>query len=118
MVLHSAQSRTGFFAYGVATADNEGSEQSAAWKERVNTQEKLLQELSKLGFETAAPTKSCASTAEMQDYFTDLNHKRADLGYDIDGAVYKVRCCWMCFWFFLSTFVTFCVTVWAHYDIR
>lgn len=35
--------------------------------------------------------KTCASTEELLAYYRDIGEKRATLGYDIDGVVYKVN---------------------------
>jgi hypothetical protein len=80
---------TGFFAYGAVVPDSKSSDNK--WFRRVNTQAALLENLAAMGFETAQLMRNCRSLAEMQTYFTELNHQRADLAYDIDGAVYKVR---------------------------
>lgn len=78
----------GFFAYAAVVPDSKSSDNT--WFQRVNTQAALLENLAAMGFETAQPMRKCQSLAEMQEYFAELNHHRADLAYDIDGAVYKV----------------------------
>ncbi len=69
-----------FFAYG-------WGEVSAPLAE---TQSGALARLEKLGFPTNPLTQVCAGPAEMLDVYRDIEARRATLGYDIDGVVYKV----------------------------
>ncbi len=43
------------------------------------------------GFKTNADMKLCADTASLLAHYRDLGLRRAELGYDIDGVVYKVN---------------------------
>lgn len=43
------------------------------------------------GFKTNADMKLCADTAGLLAHYQDLGLRRAELGYDIDGVVYKVN---------------------------
>ncbi len=54
------------------------------------TQSGAITRLKDLGFSTNDLTKTCATPEEMIAHYTDIMVKRADLGYDIDGVVYKV----------------------------
>lgn len=51
----------------------------------------ILQKLKKWGFPVNTETKLCTSVASAILYFNSLYESRADLGYDIDGIVYKVN---------------------------
>ncbi|BBK33636.1 DNA ligase (NAD+) [Stella humosa] len=42
------------------------------------------------GFQVNPETRACATIEEALALHRDLGHRRADLGYDIDGVVYKV----------------------------
>ncbi len=55
-----------------------------------DTQFRAIERLDTLGFSTNALTKICVTPDEMIAHYTDIMLKRADLGYDIDGVVYKV----------------------------
>ena len=55
-----------------------------------DTQFEALQELARLGFQTNELTKRCLSTDEMIGHYSHIQTVRPDLGYDIDGVVYKV----------------------------
>lgn len=70
-----------FFAY----AWGEVSEDLAG------TQFDALKRLKNLGFITNDQTVLCNSVAEILAHYGEINAKRADLGYDIDGIVYKVN---------------------------
>ncbi|MEM9014886.1 MAG: NAD-dependent DNA ligase LigA [Pseudomonadota bacterium] len=69
-----------FFAY----AWGEVSEELAP------TQMKALARLKEFGFSTNALTKRCTSVKELLRCYGEIESKRATLGYDIDGVVYKV----------------------------
>jgi len=47
--------------------------------------------LSQWGFVLNEPSKLCESTAELLTYYHDLEHKRHELPFDIDGVVYKIN---------------------------
>ncbi len=55
-----------------------------------DSQSGAIARLNALGFSTNPLTKTCASSAKMIAHYTDIMLQRADLGYDIDGVVYKV----------------------------
>ncbi|MGB2201043.1 MAG: NAD-dependent DNA ligase LigA [Pseudooceanicola atlanticus] len=55
-----------------------------------DTQWGAIEQLSKLGFQTNPLTRRCASVAEMLEHYHAIEERRATLGYDIDGVVYKV----------------------------
>ena len=69
-----------FFAY----AWGELSEPLAA------TQWKAIERLGKLGFKINPLTKRCDTIEEMIAQYREIETRRATLGYDIDGVVYKV----------------------------
>ncbi|MEP5762870.1 MAG: NAD-dependent DNA ligase LigA [Litoreibacter sp.] len=69
-----------FFAY----AWGDVSEQRAA------TQYEAIKNFEALGFETNPLTKICADAQELVAHYSDIEAARSDLGYDIDGVVYKV----------------------------
>jgi DNA ligase (NAD+) len=50
----------------------------------------VLQALKKMGFAVNPLIKRCTSLEEILAFYNETQHKRADLGYDIDGVVYKV----------------------------
>lgn len=56
-----------------------------------DTQMGSIDRLAELGFQTNPLTKLCASPADMLDHYRHIEEKRATLGYDIDGVVYKVN---------------------------
>lgn len=47
--------------------------------------------LNAFGFSTNPLTKLCKTPSEMIAHYHDIEETRADLGYDIDGVVYKVN---------------------------
>ena len=54
------------------------------------TQSGAIERLSDLGFSTNPLTKTCAGPRSAIAHYHDIEAQRADLGYDIDGVVYKV----------------------------
>jgi DNA ligase (NAD+) len=70
-----------FFAY----AWGEVSEPFAS------TQFGAIEAMSRFGLPTNPLTKLCRSAAEMLAQYHSIEEKRATLGYDIDGVVYKVN---------------------------
>lgn len=56
-----------------------------------DTQFGSIERLSNLGFSTNAETKLCNGPAELLSHYKNIEAERADLGYDIDGVVYKVN---------------------------
>ena len=71
----------GFFAY----AWGELSEPLA------DTQMGAIERLAALGFATNPLTTLCAGAGALLDTYRAIEQKRATLGYDIDGVVYKVN---------------------------
>ncbi|MCR9130535.1 MAG: NAD-dependent DNA ligase LigA [Alphaproteobacteria bacterium] len=76
----TAQRPLRFFAY----AWGELSEPLAA------TQYEAVQRLGELGFEINADMARCEGLEDVLKHYRALEEKRAQLGYDIDGVVYKV----------------------------
>ncbi len=54
------------------------------------TQSGAIQQLKNFGFQINELTKTCNGPVEMIEHYRDIETKRATLGYDIDGVVYKV----------------------------
>jgi DNA ligase (NAD+) len=65
-----------------------------AWGEHsaplASTQSAAIARLAALGFATNALTVTCNGPDEMIAHYQQIGQRRADLGYDIDGVVYKV----------------------------
>src|SRR6516225_2770498 len=55
------------------------------------TQFEAIEAMRRFGLPTNPLTKLCRSTAEMLAHYRSIEEKRATLGYDIDGVVYKVN---------------------------
>lgn len=55
-----------------------------------SSQQSLRQQLTKWGFALNEPAKLCTSVADLLAYYKDVETKRHDLPFDIDGIVYKV----------------------------
>ncbi|WP_159728057.1 NAD-dependent DNA ligase LigA [Methylosinus sp. Ce-a6] len=55
-----------------------------------DTQYGMVQALASLGLPTNPLTRICSSADEMLAHYRDIEARRATLGYDIDGVVYKV----------------------------
>ncbi len=55
-----------------------------------DTQIGAIERLSGLGFQTNPLTRLCHGPDELVDHYRGIETARADLGYDIDGVVYKV----------------------------
>ncbi|NHQ73517.1 NAD-dependent DNA ligase LigA [Roseovarius gahaiensis] len=56
-----------------------------------DTQMQAIDRLANLGFQTNPLTELCDGPQEMLTHYARIEQKRADLGYDIDGVVYKVN---------------------------
>lgn len=56
-----------------------------------STQMGAIQRLHDLGFQTNPLTVVCDGPDQMLDHYRRIEHDRSDLGYDIDGVVYKVN---------------------------
>ncbi|ABD55421.1 NAD-dependent DNA ligase LigA [Jannaschia sp. CCS1] len=54
------------------------------------TQSGALNTLKTLGFQINDRTKTCHSAEDMLAHYASIEQDRADLGYDIDGVVYKI----------------------------
>ncbi|NDV00880.1 NAD-dependent DNA ligase LigA [Pseudoroseicyclus tamaricis] len=54
------------------------------------TQSAAIERLKALGFQTNPLTRTCAGPEEMLAAYAEMVTARPDLGYDIDGVVYKV----------------------------
>lgn len=54
------------------------------------TQSGAISRLAKLGFATNPLTKICETPSDLIFHYHQIEENRADLGYDIDGVVYKV----------------------------
>jgi DNA ligase (NAD+) len=54
------------------------------------TQMQAIERLATMGFQTNPLTRRCATLAEMLAHYASIEARRATLGYDIDGVVYKV----------------------------
>lgn len=70
-----------FFAY--ALGENDGA--------HVKTQMELIETLKNWGFTTNPLTKLCKTTQEILDHFQYIGQLRDNLGYEIDGVVYKIN---------------------------
>ncbi|WP_415402719.1 NAD-dependent DNA ligase LigA [Tateyamaria sp. SN3-11] len=55
-----------------------------------DTQSGAIAQLKSLGFQTNPLTALCNGTDEMIAHYREIEQRRASLGYDIDGVVYKV----------------------------
>lgn len=55
------------------------------------TQWEAMQRLQSFGFQTNPLTRLCADTDELIEHYKDIEAQRSQLGYDIDGVVYKVN---------------------------
>ncbi|MFT4013316.1 MAG: NAD-dependent DNA ligase LigA [Paracoccus sp. (in: a-proteobacteria)] len=55
-----------------------------------STQIQAVARMRQMGFQTNPLTRLCASVEEMLATWAEIEQKRATLGYDIDGVVYKV----------------------------
>lgn len=54
------------------------------------TQTEALARLKSLGFQINELTRTCETSAQMLEHYAGIEQQRANLGYDIDGVVYKV----------------------------
>ena len=50
----------------------------------------MLEAFQKFGFQVNPLVRRCKTTDELLEFYRDIEAKRAKLGYDIDGVVYKV----------------------------
>ncbi|WP_435258819.1 NAD-dependent DNA ligase LigA [Thioclava sp. FR2] len=56
-----------------------------------STQMAAIQRLTDFGFQTNPLTEICDSPASLLTHYRSIEQRRANLGYDIDGVVYKVN---------------------------
>ena len=70
-----------FFAYSLGQVS--GAVGASHWE--------LLANLKRWGFVTNPLNRLCRSPDEVLAFYHDIETRRADLGYDIDGVVYKVN---------------------------
>ncbi len=70
-------------AFGYALGEYVGTPFKTHWD--------FLQALKSWGFQVNPLIRLCHNTQEMLAFFHDIGEKRANLGYDIDGVVYKVN---------------------------
>lgn len=68
-----------FYAYGFAV-----------YPRSVTTHHEGIEMLKRWGFKVSPLVKLCKDEDSILAYYTDMNHKRPTLSYDIDGVVYKV----------------------------
>ncbi|AIK97241.1 NAD-dependent DNA ligase LigA [Candidatus Odyssella acanthamoebae] len=54
------------------------------------THYECLQNLKKWGFSVTPEIRLCHSLTQLEEFYTTINGKRAEIAYDIDGVVYKV----------------------------
>ena len=59
-------------------------------KKFADTQHGAIHAMHRFGLPTNPLTKLCRSVGEMLEHYRAIEEKRASLGYDIDGVVYKV----------------------------
>ena len=71
-----------FFAYGVGHVD--GMRLPPTQSEQIDT-------LTELGFAVSADRRTAQGTAGLHAFYGDMQARRAELPYDIDGVVYKVN---------------------------
>ena len=69
-----------FFAYGRGAVDGR-------WPESADAESGLLEQL---GFSFATPKQLCTDAGQMRSYCRQLEQKRVDLSYAVDGAVLRV----------------------------
>ncbi len=56
-----------------------------------DTQFGAIERMKALGFQTNPLTRLCTATDELLSHYAEIEQGRADLGYDIDGVVYKLN---------------------------
>lgn len=69
-----------FFAYALISDDTE-----------VATQREVLEKLRRMGFTTSDNVRLCTRREQLLEFYKDMESKRAELPYDIDGIVYKTN---------------------------
>ncbi|CAM9826602.1 unnamed protein product, partial [Chrysoparadoxa australica] len=77
-----------FFAYDIAVPEGDGG---GGLQRSMTSQEGLRQVLEGWGFEVPGPWQAgIESIEEAATYYRSMEEQRSQLGYDIDGVVYKV----------------------------
>ena len=79
----TAQRPLRFMAYGVGVVEWPGK----SW----TTQEEVMRDLGRLGFVIPPEARLCATSREVLEYFHDLDARRSDLPFEIDGVVAKLN---------------------------
>lgn len=81
----TAQRPLGFYAYALGQYDAQNDAQN------LQTQQSIIDALSAWGFTMQADIRAVEDSAALMANYERLLEKRPDLGYDIDGIVYKVN---------------------------
>ena len=76
----TAQRKLTFFAYALIGDDL-----------NLNSQEQILETLRFNGFTVSDEIKLCKTQKEAYEFYQNMESRRADLAYDIDGVVYKTN---------------------------
>lgn len=76
----TAQRKLTFFAYALIGDDL-----------TLNSQEQILETLRLNGFTVSDEIKLCKTQKEAYEFYQNMESRRADLAYDIDGVVYKTN---------------------------
>lgn len=79
--LMTAQRPLKFFAYALGDVSHKIA----------TTQSDLRSTLKNFGFTLNEPAQLCRSATDLQDYYNNIMHNRADLAFEIDGVVYKLN---------------------------
>lgn len=77
----TAERNLSFFAYGVGAYDG---------NVKISSHTKILEQLDFWGVPISSESKKLYGVDECLDYCQDLSDRRNELGYDIDGVVFKV----------------------------
>ncbi len=75
-----------FMAYGVGRVEWDG-DNAPDW----STQQAVMAGISALGLATAPEARLCRSSEEVAAFYTDLQARRAELPFEIDGVVAKIN---------------------------
>ncbi len=59
--------------------------------QKIKNQSDSLDALINYGFDVNPIFKICKSKQELYEFYNDVNHRRAELAFDIDGVVFKVN---------------------------
>lgn len=76
-----------FLAYGVGRMEWGGEEPAPAW----TTQEAVMRGIAALGLATAPGARVCSSAEDVARFYLDLQERRHELPFEIDGVVAKVN---------------------------